>query len=39
VVILIDDDGNEIIMPKDRQISSDFYRKGDTIRGVIELLI
>ena len=30
VVILIDDDGNEIIMPKDRQISSDFYRKGDT---------
>ena len=38
VVILIDDDGNEIIMPKDRQISSDFYRKGDTIRGVIELV-
>ena len=25
-------------MPKDRQISSDFYRKGDTIRGVIELV-
>ena len=38
VVILLDDDGNEIIMPKDRQISSDFYRKGDTIRGVIELV-
>ena len=25
-------------MPKDRQIPSDFYRKGDTIRGVIELV-
>ena len=38
VVILIDDDGNEIIMPKDRQIPSDFYRKGDTVRGIIELV-
>ena len=27
-------DGNEIIMPKDRQIPSDFYRKGDSIRGM-----
>jgi N utilization substance protein A len=36
VVILLDDDGNELIMPKDRQIPSDFYRKGDSIRGVIE---
>ena len=36
VVILLDDDGNEIIMPKDRQIPSDFYRKGDSIRGIIE---
>ena len=34
--ILLDDDGNEIIMPKDRQIPSDFYRKGDSIRGIIE---
>ena len=38
VVILLDDDGNEIIMPKDRQIPSDFYRKGDTIRGIIEVV-
>ena len=36
VVILLDDDGNEIIMPKDRQIPSDFYRKGDSVRGIIE---
>ena len=35
-VILLDDEGNEIVMPKDRQIPSDFFRKGDNIRGVIE---
>ena len=35
-VILLDDDGNELILPKDRQIPSDFYRKGDNIRGIIE---
>ena len=36
VVILLDDEGNELIMPKDRQIPPDFYRKGDNVRGVIE---
>ena len=35
-IILLDDEGNEIIMPKDKQIPSDFFRKGDNIRGVIE---
>ncbi|MBU87162.1 MAG: transcription termination/antitermination protein NusA [Flavobacteriaceae bacterium] len=35
-VILLDDDGNELILPKDRQINSDFYRKGDSVRGIIE---
>tara|TARA_B100000809_G_scaffold121473_1_gene119624 strand:+ start:1939 stop:3171 length:1233 start_codon:yes stop_codon:yes gene_type:complete len=35
-IILLDDYGNEIIMPKDKQIPSDFFRKGDNIRGVIE---
>ena len=35
-VILLDDDGNELILPKDRQIPSDFFRKGDNIRGIIE---
>jgi N utilization substance protein A len=33
---LLDDDGNEIILPKDRQIPSDFFRKGENVRGVIE---
>ncbi len=36
VVILLDDDGNELIMPKDKQIPADFFRKGDNVRGVIE---
>ena len=35
-IILLDDEGNEIVMPKDKQIPSDFFRKGDNIRGVIE---
>ena len=35
-VILLDDDGNELIMPKDKQIPKDFFRKGDNVRGVIE---
>ena len=35
-VILLDDEGNELILPKDRQIGSDFYRKGDNVRGIIE---
>ena len=33
---MLDDDGNEIILPKDNQIPSDFYRKGDSVRGIIE---
>ena len=36
VVILIDDEGNEIVLPKEKQIPSDFFRKGDNIRGIIE---
>lgn len=36
VIILVDDDGNEIILPRDKQIPSDFFRKGDNVRGVIE---
>ncbi|MEP2937444.1 MAG: transcription termination factor NusA [Gilvibacter sp.] len=35
-VILLDDEGNEIILPKDRQIPSDFFRKGENVRGIIE---
>ncbi len=36
VVILMDDDGNEIVLPKEKQIPSDFFRKGDSVRGIIE---
>ncbi|MEC8682201.1 MAG: transcription termination/antitermination protein NusA, partial [Bacteroidota bacterium] len=35
-IILLDDEGNEIILPKDKQIPSDFFRKGENVRGVIE---
>ena len=35
-VIIIDDMDNEVILPKDQQIRSDFFRKGDTIRGVVK---
>lgn len=35
-IILLDDEGNEIILPKDKQIPSDFFRKGDNVRGIIE---
>jgi len=35
-IILLDDEGNEIILPKEKQIPSDFFRKGDNVRGVIE---
>jgi N utilization substance protein A len=36
VVILVDDDGNEIVLPKEKQIPSDFFRKGDNVKGIIE---
>lgn len=35
-IIMMDDEGNEIILPKDRQIPSDFFRKGENVRGIIE---
>ena len=38
MVILLDDDGNELVIPKDHQIPNDFYRKGDSVRGVIEIV-
>lgn len=35
-VILLDDDGNEMVLPKTEQIKSDFFRKGDTVKGIIK---
>ncbi|RPD95861.1 transcription termination/antitermination protein NusA [Aureibaculum marinum] len=35
-VILLDDEGNEIILPKSEQIRSDYFRKGESVRGIIK---
>ena len=35
-LLLVDDEGNELILPKSEQIPSDFYRKGDHVRAVVE---
>ena len=35
-VILMDDEGNEIVLPKEKQIPNDYFKKGDNVRGVIE---
>jgi N utilization substance protein A len=34
-ILLLDDEGNEMLLPKTEQIPSDFYRKGDTLRAVV----
>ncbi len=33
--LVLDDEGNELIMPKDQQIKTDFFKKGDTVRAVV----
>ena len=35
-IILLDDEENEIILPKENQVPSDFFRKGENVRGIIE---
>lgn len=34
-ILVLDDEGIELILPKSEQIPTDFYRKGDTIRAVV----
>ena len=34
-ILLLDDDKNELLLPKDQQIPTDYYRKGDTVKAVI----
>lgn len=34
-MLLLDEDGNELYLPKQNQIPTDFYRKGDTVRAVV----
>jgi transcription termination/antitermination protein NusA len=36
MVVLMDDDGNEIVLPKEKQIPNDYFKKGENVRGVIE---
>ena len=35
-IIVLDDEGNEFILPKENQIPGDFFKKGENIRSVIE---
>ena len=35
-IILLDDEGNELVLPKSEQIRSDFFRKGESVRGIIK---
>jgi N utilization substance protein A len=35
-VLLLDEDGSELILPKSEQIPSDFFKKGESIRAVVE---
>ncbi len=34
-ILILDDEGNELILPKSEQIPSDFFRKGDTVRAIV----
>ena len=34
-VLVLDDEDNELLLPKSEQIPSDFFRKGDTIRAIV----
>ncbi len=34
-ILILDDEGNELILPKGEQIPSDYFRKGDTVRAIV----
>lgn len=34
-ILVLDDDGNELILPKNEQIPADYFKKGDSIRAVV----
>lgn len=34
-VLVLDEEGNELLLPKSEQIPSDYFRKGDTVRAVV----
>jgi N utilization substance protein A len=35
-ILLLDDEGNELLLPKPEQIPTDFYRKGETVRAIVQ---
>jgi len=35
-VLILDDEENELVLPKTEQIPNDFYRKGDTIKAIVK---
>lgn len=35
-VLLVDDEGNELLLPRGEQIPGDFFRKGDTVHAVVD---
>jgi N utilization substance protein A len=35
-ILILDEDGNEMLLPKSEQIPSDFFKKGETIRAVVK---
>jgi len=34
-ILILDDEGNELILPRTEQIPSDYFRKGDSLRAVV----
>ncbi|MBU6325218.1 MAG: transcription termination/antitermination protein NusA [Bacteroidetes bacterium] len=34
-LMILDDDGNELVLPRNEMIPSDFFKKGDTLRAVV----
>lgn len=35
-ILLLDEEGNELLLPKSEQIKTDFYKKGETVRAVVK---
>ena len=38
-ILLLDDEGNELLLPKTEQIPTDFYRKGETVRAIVQRVV
>lgn len=38
-ILLLDDEGNELVLPKNEQIPSDYFKKGESVRAVVKDVI